>query len=1079
MKRLLLAGVLVAPFLISCTRAAKESKSTISFSIPQSASSKVGVQAYDTLLHVSINISGSGIPAPIIFNWDNEKSGGSGTPPPAPTSFSVDIPQGPDRLIQVLAVYGDSTNSGGGAMQFYYGDVTKTLAAAVEDAPVTVTSVGQGTAIVAGRIQGRYLTSANDGPTGRVDVVYAPPGGKTPMVVERTMIMSGWFQFFGLLGAQLSYRLQDGTSLWGGPVDLSETSFPVSSRVLRATVPIHTRMENRNGTVTTYPQDPEISIYGFFGDPALLSTKYVCKSSSALTNLLKLGTATALTVTDSNSADPANLFDTTLSYVNLRGGVALGGAAPCDTQVNISSNLFSSALAFKASMLENGGDSSAGFRLPFQLAAANNGGVFASTIVNASQVSVTGTLLPGIANLLDNFSVYKAVNLGTNFHYHSSFAPCENLPAMGFILVGDTPVPGLTYTATLPLTDAEAGGGVMFALCPSKAGLAVGPGVWVEGSYLRGGGGGGGGVPAKIGFENISAITVSQCRHMNLTLLTSSDTSASSANVETVNLTQTGNGSAFYAENDFTCSGTAITSIAIPSGSSWVGLNFMTAATTNTDIILTPTDAAGVLTSVAKTVRVRAAGATTDLQLATSSQSVNVGTCLPVSVKTIETNGNVVSFTGSGAATAMGASLYSDMSCSTPTSGLNFAAGVSTIYIKSTATGWANMQVSATVDSLNFTSNFGIAVVPAGQPTQLTLSSPAPNYLYINQCMPITVTAKDDAGTASNLSAAQVIKFFPNGGGAGNNFFTDSNCTASMTNMETGIGSGQSAITVYFKPQSSGPLNLNASISTQSSSMSGNQNYTIGDLWMHVTANGFNAAWYDSTCGSLVFELRNHSLAGSGAVIPNFSGSPISITMATNSATVDGGLYSTNNCSDSVVATKTASIAHSASGMTIYMKSLLTSGNYLSVSPTYSGNYSSIYQNGNTLTSMSFSWCPPLDGGGACASSLTLTGAGVGGGLASYGSIGTATSVDKTITITAASSASLSLSISGANASDYSFKGGTYPGTGGTCATSLSTSASCTVVVTFTPSAIGARYGSLDISYNASTLSLALQGAGL
>ncbi|MGZ3797854.1 MAG: hypothetical protein ACXVB1_15895, partial [Pseudobdellovibrionaceae bacterium] len=170
-NKFMLAGMVLSLPLVSCTRAAKESKSTISFTIPQSMSAKkVGTLAFDTLVHVSINVTGSGITAPILLNWDSDKNGSGGTTT-APTSFSLDIPQGPDRLIQVLAVYTDST-SPSKAMQFYYGDLTKTLAAAIEDAPVTVTSVGQGATIISGQRQGRYLTSPTAGPTGRVDIVY-------------------------------------------------------------------------------------------------------------------------------------------------------------------------------------------------------------------------------------------------------------------------------------------------------------------------------------------------------------------------------------------------------------------------------------------------------------------------------------------------------------------------------------------------------------------------------------------------------------------------------------------------------------------------------------------------------------------------------------------------------------------------------------------------------------------------------------------------------------------------------------------------------------------------------------------
>ncbi|WNG49952.1 choice-of-anchor D domain-containing protein [Archangium minus] len=48
----------------------------------------------------------------------------------------------------------------------------------------------------------------------------------------------------------------------------------------------------------------------------------------------------------------------------------------------------------------------------------------------------------------------------------------------------------------------------------------------------------------------------------------------------------------------------------------------------------------------------------------------------------------------------------------------------------------------------------------------------------------------------------------------------------------------------------------------------------------------------------------------------------------------------------------------------------------------------------------------------------------------------------------------------------FDFKGGAYPGTGGTCGTTLESGASCTLIVTFAPLREGLSYGVLSLSYD-------------
>ncbi len=83
-----------------------------------------------------------------------------------------------------------------------------------------------------------------------------------------------------------------------------------------------------------------------------------------------------------------------------------------------------------------------------------------------------------------------------------------------------------------------------------------------------------------------------------------------------------------------------------------------------------------------------------------------------------------------------------------------------------------------------------------------------------------------------------------------------------------------------------------------------------------------------------------------------------------------------------------------------------------------------------------------------------------------YGTIITSTSVDKTFTVTNMSArAAVNLAGGSFVSSVFNFKGGAYPGTGGTCTTSLAGSASCTVIVTAFSAVSGLYNDTVALSY--------------
>jgi alpha-tubulin suppressor-like RCC1 family protein len=91
------------------------------------------------------------------------------------------------------------------------------------------------------------------------------------------------------------------------------------------------------------------------------------------------------------------------------------------------------------------------------------------------------------------------------------------------------------------------------------------------------------------------------------------------------------------------------------------------------------------------------------------------------------------------------------------------------------------------------------------------------------------------------------------------------------------------------------------------------------------------------------------------------------------------------------------------------------------------------------------------------------------------------TTSEKSLTLTNSGSARALLAPSIALAAPFAFKGGAYPGTGGTCSSALA-AGSCTIVVTFKPTTEAAFTTSLSLTYNTgvkdTSTSINLSGSG-
>ncbi|HMN67242.1 MAG TPA: choice-of-anchor D domain-containing protein [Bdellovibrionales bacterium] len=103
-----------------------------------------------------------------------------------------------------------------------------------------------------------------------------------------------------------------------------------------------------------------------------------------------------------------------------------------------------------------------------------------------------------------------------------------------------------------------------------------------------------------------------------------------------------------------------------------------------------------------------------------------------------------------------------------------------------------------------------------------------------------------------------------------------------------------------------------------------------------------------------------------------------------------------------------------------------------------------------------------LAGTGAAPALLTLS----DGPAYAFGGKANGSTTEKTVMITNSGGVSATSLTGGGLAAPYSFKGGGYPGTGGSCSTTLAASASCSIIVVFAPSSTNSYADTIEIGYN-------------
>lgn len=411
--------------------------------------------------HVIINVRGAGISTPISISYDADK--GDGGPPQAlPGSFTIEVPSGAGRLIQVLAVYVEPSGTNG---EFQYGDVTLDLIPGDQTVPMDLKVIGSGN-IKGGRILGRFFDGDGTTPSGPMEIRYQPQEGKPSMIIERSSMIGGWFQAFALEDTSFDYTMGERILL----SQVSLNSLPMNSAKL-ARVDLPDRyMQWSAGS--GYQMRGERAIIGFFG-PGVPNTHKVCYKQSTYTyaHLFLSDQTTPLTM----SLGAANG-----SGVRLEVDAAVTTCSEADLALALTS-----VISILPQMIDSWGgvEALAGFKGVFAFPSSVISGSSSPVRVSLDSASASFVsqfeVLPGIANFADSIRVFFRSSNQPKDYEKGGGDSCSQMfqGGFGFRALGEIPLVAgtLSYNKSLPSPPDMTSSSVL-AYCPMRAGQSLGLG---------------------------------------------------------------------------------------------------------------------------------------------------------------------------------------------------------------------------------------------------------------------------------------------------------------------------------------------------------------------------------------------------------------------------------------------------------------------------------------------------------------------------------------------------------------------------------------------------------------------------
>ncbi len=771
----------------SCTRPGNNTALlSLNLANPQSTSNKLSALDIngETPVHIVVNITGSGMPS-VFYAWDNRN--GSTTAP----AISLNVPLGTARLIQVLYVTQDSLRN----LNFYYNDVTQDFISPNVSIALTVNSLGS--TAIQGALIGRYLDLDGTGPTGILNTLFQPLGGKPSMIVDFNEIFGGWFRAFALPANGFSYQMDNGRLLLSNFSASSGNTDP-SSRTL-VSIPTHARNYGAGGIAQL---ENGINILaGFFGPGSV--SKNVCLNATSGGTIPNLFTDVTLATGITWNATGSNC---TTAQACLSAGGDKTGTGNCATPDNINGIKFRElALSSKDDLLL--------FHGPFQLTDLGSGNSsYLNANLSGSNLSVGWAFMPGSTVQIDGVEVFytwlSTTAGGSNnqaYQTNNGYACNDLVSKYGFRSAGKFP------TTTLSASNLNVGssnGQILEVLvCPYN--LSRIPLYFSSALEWKSGYSSGPAMATKIALKTITGASSTQiaqsiCTPLQIVGLDANNFPAWFPYGIQVSFDSSAN--FIFLSNDCTLSTSSTSPTQIYNNQIIYYKNSLSAINSSATITLPTLTNAGNITasspSLVLTIVAQPLVTTTQvLALPPSGIPTVPNACYPLNYTTVDPTSLVISPTNWSSfspPTVSGLSYFSDSMCTT-TAILplqipgTYPRAFWPLYFKYSGA-LTSFDINLITSGPTAKGPVTVNIVNPGPPTNVQMNFP--NSVFVGSCIPLNAFSVDNNMNPSPLSGSGNLA---NSNGFG--FFSDPACVGASSSVLSFTGGTSASPMVYAKAQ--------------------------------------------------------------------------------------------------------------------------------------------------------------------------------------------------------------------------------------------------------------------------------------
>lgn len=288
---------------VNCERATTES-SRVALQLPTYSKVDSLEACTKCLVAIVVNIDGDGFDTIRYFQKMDKISLSTSE---LNSEVVVEVPSGPKRKIQIMAIYKLASDS---TMEMQYGSVVSDLIGAAPP-PITVNLANLGT-FKGGTIAGRYLTGANSGPTGRIIVNIKHLASGLDMDLMEGEMLDGWFNLFVSENFPTSYRFELGLPILGMQDISIDNLVPLSgggsNNLARLHRPNHYYQTHDSGTTWQEINEYHDIVYGFFGIGSAL--KNICFEQASLSTFSNLSSnGVSADITYSTTLTTAGIYN--------------------------------------------------------------------------------------------------------------------------------------------------------------------------------------------------------------------------------------------------------------------------------------------------------------------------------------------------------------------------------------------------------------------------------------------------------------------------------------------------------------------------------------------------------------------------------------------------------------------------------------------------------------------------------------------------------------------------------------------------------------------------------------------------